>query len=130
MNFVWITPTYRVNIESIFSLQCESEIENPDYDKWQDNYDEYLTTIEKELPPLEIDGNSIDIKEDGISQETIDKYIETLQEKIKASLGPIPPQFICKYAIVTHTGLKIYVSEDKYNQINEIIDNMQKEKGE
>ena len=78
MKFVWITPTYRVNIESIFSLQQESPIENPDYITWNNTYNEYLDTLQKELPPLEIDGEMIDPKNDqNIDEEKTNRYIYT-----------------------------------------------------
>ena len=131
MKFVWITPTYRVNIESIFSLQQESPIENPDYITWNNTYNEYLDTLQKELPPLEIDGEMIDPKNDqNIDEEKTNRYIQELRQKIEESLGNEPPEFICKFAKITHTGMKIYVSEDKYKLINSEIDKSQNEKGE
>ena len=131
MKFVWITPTYRVNIESIFSLQQESPIENPDYITWNNTYNEYLDTLQKELPPLEIDGEMIDPKNDqNIDEEKTNRYIQELRQKIEESLGNEPPEFICNFAIITHTGMKIYVSEDKYKLINSEIDKSQNEKGE
>lgn len=131
MNFIWITPTYRVNVSSIFSLQRESKVENPEYIVWKTNYDEYMKTIQRELPPMEVDGELFDPKdEETVSEEKLDKYAQILKEKLVESLGKEPPEFIYKYAIVTHTGMKIYVSEDKYEKINKIIDDIQKEKGE
>lgn len=131
MKFVWITPTYRVNIESIFSLQQESPIENPDYITWNNTYNEYLDTLQKELPPLEIDGEMIDPKNDqNIDEEKTNRYIQELRQKIEESLGNKPPEFIYKFAIITHTGMKIYVSEDKYKLINSEIDKSQNKKGE
>lgn len=129
MNFVWITPTYRVNIESIFSLQKESKMENPDYSAWQNTYDEYVETIQRELPPLEIDGEMFDPKnENEATKEKVEKYAAELKNKIDEELGPEPPEYIYKYVIITHTGMKINVSQDKYDLINSIIDKIQKEK--
>lgn len=129
MNFVWITPTYRVNIESIFSLQRDSKMENPDYLVWQNTYDEYVKTIQRELPPLEIDGEMVDPKdENNVTEEKIEKYAIELKKKIDETLGPEPPKYVYKYAIITHTGMKVNVSQDKYELINSIIDKIQKEK--
>ena len=129
MNFVWITPTYRVNVESIFSLQKESKMENPDYSVWQNTYDEYVETIKRELPPLEIDGEMFDPKnENEATKEKVEKYAAELKNKIDEELGPEPPEYIYKYVIITHTGMKINVSQDKYDLINSIIDKIQKEK--
>lgn len=129
MNFVWITPTYRVNIESIFSLQRDSKMENPDYLVWQNTYDEYVKTIQRELPPLEIDGEMFDPKDENeATEEKIEKYAIELKKKIDEALGPEPPEYVYKYVIITHTGMKINVSQDKYELINSIIDKIQKEK--
>lgn len=129
MNFVWITPTYRVNIESIFSLQRDSKMENPDYLVWQNTYDEYVKTIQRELPPLEIDGEMFDPKDENeATEEKIEKYATELKKKIDEALGPEPPEYVYKYVIITHTGMKINVSQDKYELINSIIDKIQKEK--
>lgn len=129
MNFVWITPTYRVNIESIFSLQRDSKMENPDYLVWQNTYDEYVKTIQRELPPLEIDGEMVDPKdENNVTEEKIEKYAIELKKKIDETLGPEPPKYVYKYTIITHTGMKVNVSQDKYELINSIIDKIQKEK--
>lgn len=129
MNFVWITPTYRVNIESIFSLQRDSKMENPDYLVWQNTYDEYVKTIQRELPPLEIDGEMFDPKDENeATEEKIEKYAVELKKKIDEALGPEPPEYVYKYVIITHTGMKVNVSQDKYELINSIIDKIQKEK--
>lgn len=129
MNFVWITPTYRVNIESIFSLQRDSKMENPDYLVWQNTYDEYVKTIQRELPPLEIDGEMFDPKDENeATEEKIEKYAIELKKKIDEALGPEPPEYVYKYVIITHTGMKVNVSQDKYELINSIIDKIQKEK--
>lgn len=129
MNFVWITPTYRVNVESIFSLQKESKMENPDYSVWQNTYNEYVETIQRELPPLEIDGEMFDPKDENkATKEKIEKYAAELKNKIDEAIGPEPPEYIYKYVIITHTGMKINVSQDKYDLINAIIDKIQKEK--
>lgn len=129
MNFIWITPTYRVNIESIFSLQRDSKMENPDYLVWQNTYDEYVKTIQRELPPLEIDGEMFDPKDENeATEEKIEKYAVELKKKIDETLGPEPPEYVYKYVIITHTGMKVNVSQDKYELINSIIDKIQKEK--
>ena len=97
----------------------------------KNTYNEYLDTLQKELPPLEIDGEMIDPKNDqNIDEEKTNRYIQELRQKIEESLGNEPPEFICKFAIITHTGMKIYVSEDKYKLINSEIDKSQNEKGE
>jgi len=129
MNFVWITPTYRVNIESIFSLQRDSKMENPDYLVWQNTYDEYVKTIQRELPPLEIDGEMFDPNDENeATEEKIEKYANEIKKKIDETLGPEPPKYVYKYVIITHTGMKVNVSQDKYELINSIIDKIQKEK--
>lgn len=133
MKFVWITPTYRVNIESIFSLQEESKTENPDYIVWQNAYNEYLKTVQRELPPLEIDGELFDpTNESDADSSKIQKYAVELEKKINETIsetiGDQPPKYICKYVIITHTGMKINVSQDKYELINNTIDELQNKK--
>ena len=104
-------------------------MENPDYPVWQNTYDEYVETIQRELPPLEIDGEMFDPKnENEATKEKVEKYAIELKNKIDEELGPEPPEYIYKYVIITHTGMKINVSQDKYDLINSIIDKIQKEK--
>ena len=61
-------------------------------------------------------------------KEKIEKYAAELKNKIDEAIGPEPPEYIYKYVIITHTGMKINVSQDKYDLINSIIDKIQKEK--
>ena len=104
-------------------------MENPDYLVWQNTYDEYVKTIQRELPPLEIDGEMFDPKDENeATEEKIEKYAIELKKKIDEALGPEPPEYVYKYVIITHTGMKVNVSQDKYELINSIIDKIQKEK--
>jgi len=124
-NFVWITPNYRVNIDSIFSLQ---KINNEnDIIKWNNLYDQIISNPDN-YPDLPIGDNKTwnPVSNVKVSDEEVEKYAEAFEIWIRQQIGP-KPTLTNTCTIILSTGVKVTINEEKYNEINKIIDKITKD---
>ena len=121
MKFVWITENYRVNIDSIFSLE-NRKIESSEFKRWTAEYNDIVKEYQETLSPLiDEDDNIIELNNES-SQEDIEKYSKLLMKKIIERIGNPPEEFIESCTLILQTGLKVNITKDKYDAINKIID--------
>ena len=121
MKFIWLTKNYRINIESIFSLE-KQYIVNPLLKEWVDKYSQLLESYKKNLPPLPDDNGQFHQLTNESNEEDIKLYSELISEAIYDKIGEKPDEYVIKYVVILSTGIKINIPEDKYNEINKIID--------
>lgn len=111
--FVWITDDYRVNVDSIFSLQRIKKDETDDHAIWQDKHDIMIANIEDEYKDILTD-------ETKSEKEKTDQIVKDICE----DLGPEPEKWEYEYVVITQTGLKITITKDKYDLLNHTIDDI------
>ena len=127
MNFVWITENYRVNIESIFSME-HRVFNNPRYGEWKNNYEKLLNSYETSMIPLKKeDGTFLEINKFS-PPEDIKLYAELITNEIFDKIGPTPDEYTDSYIIILSTGLKIEIVKDKFEAINKMIDKYQEKR--
>ena len=115
MKFIWLTENYRVNIDSIFSLE-RKYIENIEAVKaWYDSYQTWKDDII--VHGIHTDTIDIDIDDIDNNHQIIDSYIKNM-------IGECPLGYTIEYYIILSTGVKVNISEDKFNVINEAIDSI------
>jgi hypothetical protein len=121
MNFVWITENYRVNIESIFSLEHQIN-ESDEYINWKNNYQNLTEEYKKTFKPIiDDDGNIVTI-DNNSSKEEIYNYSKLIIKEVLKIIGNPPERYSEIYVVILQTGLKIIISKDKFEEINKIID--------
>jgi len=127
MNFVWLTDNYRVNIESIFSLEHQHS-KNQKYIEWKNNYEKLLASYKSSLMPLKTeDGKFLEINGSS-SPEEIELYAQLITNEIYEKIGPTPEEYIDYYQIILSTGLKVGIAQDKFEAINKKIDQYQEKR--
>lgn len=121
--FIWITSTYRINIDSIFSLQEVNMGINPLWEEWNENYNEISDKIwPNDIKEIKIDSEIYNINDIIEDDETYDKIKEIIHQKIIEKIGEEPQKYIYEYHCITTTGINVILSKEKYNLINEYID--------
>lgn len=113
IRFVWLNDSYRVNIDSIFSLQRIKRDESDEHARWQEAYDIITGNIQDEFH---------DVLED--PTKTDQQKIDEVTLEIKKLVGPEPDKWDYEYIVITQTGLKISITKDKYDLLNKIIDDI------
>lgn len=125
MNFVWLTDNYRVNIESIFSLEHQY-IKNPKYNEWKLKYENLLNSYKSQLIPLKKDDGEFLKLTSNSTKEDIELYAQLIADEIYDKIGETPDEYNDYYQIILSTGLKIGITKDKFDIINKIIDKIEK----
>lgn len=115
--FIWITPNYRVNIDSIFSMERrESDKPSQEYKEWLNKYEEFLTGINNDNSKfLEYIKGYDNVNH--LSTEDIIKEYAIL------NIGN-PPELEYTYWLILCTGITVKLGKDKFEAINRIIDNI------
>ena len=120
MKIIQINENLKINIEQIYSLEY-SDNKN-DIIQWKNKYDKYLDQFTKDPITLQISDNKIfkpDFSKEN-NKEDLKLYSKALNEHILTIIG-ICPELNKKYSIILSTGLKVNVSQDIYDKINEVF---------
>ena len=124
MRFVWINENYRVNIESIFSLERRYVL-NEDFKIWAQQYEQLIEEYKTNLPPIKDEEGIVHKVSNNSSQEDIQLYSKLIKDEIYDKIGEQPNEYNYTYCIILSTGVKVNISQDKYEEINKIIDSKQ-----
>lgn len=119
-SFVWLTDNYCVNISSIFSLEKQLRI-NDEFKKWVNDYDKLLNEYKTLMPPLTDDNGIIHELTNESTQEDIYLYSELIKDKIYDKIGEEPDEYEYKYIVILSTGVKVSITEDKFDIICKYI---------
>lgn len=119
MHFVWLTDNYRVNLESIFSMEKKYVSDYTNIDNWNSAYDNWFNDI-IENGIHEDDGINKDFDKENISDDDYKFIIDY----IKTIIGECPDPYIIEYCIILSTGVKLNIAEDKFLKIQEAIDKL------
>jgi len=121
MKFVWITENYRVNVDSIFSLE-KRVVKSSEWSNWKTQYNDIVNEYQQSFAPLIDEDNNIIELNNASSQEDIEKYSKLLMNKIIERIGNPPEEYVETCILILQTGLKINITKDKFEAINKIID--------
>ena len=117
MKFYWVTDNYRVNLESIFSLEKKYVDNSSAIKDWENAFQYWIDEIkEKGLHTMDYDIEILD--DSNINQEDAN----IIYQYIISNIGEKPKEYEIEYYIILSTGIKVQLSEDKYQKINELID--------
>jgi len=116
--FVELAPDYIVNIDCIFSMQKVQKSNIDACNVWDFNYKQHKKIYMENLPDIEIDGKVYKASED---DEKLTEYAKAINKKILNEVGNPPESFINECTIITCTGVKIIVNEEKYDAILDYI---------
>ena len=120
MKIVVINNNIKINLEQIYALERltnEAEIK-----EWENSYNGLLSDFSEDPPYLPIDEENIYKPEIGKSadSDTLKKYTDALNQHIIHIIGE-RPQLKEEFRVILSTGLKINVSQDIYNKIDETL---------
>ena len=118
MKFVWLTDNYRVNLESIFSLEQKYIDNSESVIAWKNSYNDWQT----EIYTYGIHNDNIDLDITDIDNISDDNKL-IIDNYIKGMLGECPNIYKTEYYIILSTGVKLQIAQDKFFKINEAIDN-------
>lgn len=122
MKFYWVTDNYRVNLESIFSLEKKYVDNSSAIKDWENAFQYWIDEIkEKGLHTMDYDIEILD--DSNINQEDAN----IIYQYIISNIGEKPKEYEIEYYIILSTGIKVQLSEDKYQKINELIDQKENE---
>lgn len=123
MKIVKINDNLKVNIELIYSL--ERNTNQYEINEWLKLRNDLVKSYMDNPPPVMIEQDRWIRPEEGmeISESDLKKYTEGLEEYIIEALGN-KPQLIESYAIILATGLKVNISKDIYEKIDEYLNNL------
>jgi len=121
MKFIWITENYRVNIDSIFSLE-KRVVKSSEWSNWKTQYNNIVNEYQQSFAPLIDEDNNIIELNHNSNQEDIEKYSKLLMNKIIERIGNPPEEYTETYILILQTGLKVNITKDKFEAINKIID--------
>lgn len=129
MKFVNISDDYKVNLDAIFSIERRII---PNREECE-NYNAKLEQISEEItanPPwLECNGETYNPVHDTNAKENplYEIYSQELKKYLYSQIGEQPPLYKYEYYIIMSTGVKLQISQTKYDAIIECINRNQKE---
>ena len=129
MKFVDITENYKVNIESIFSLERRLLPNKEACDAYDDNLQRIADEVAASPPDLMCNGEMYNpaFDPDAKTNPLYDVYAEQLKEWMMDRIGEQPPLYIYENYAILSTGLKVQLSDSKYEAIINAIENMSKD---
>lgn len=113
MKFVELYNDYFVNIDSIFSIQSFTQTNQRESAAWQAQYDEMKQYYSSNMPPIQVGDEQITIDQ---TEEGIERYAAAVHNEIIRQIGT-PPEDTTDYIIITTTGSKILITQEKYELI-------------
>lgn len=121
MKIVKINDNIKINIEQIYSLQYSDN--KKDIDNWNEKYNQYLNKFTEDPITLQISDDKVFTpnfhKEN--NAEDLKLYSIALNNHIISIIGKCP-KFVQNYSLILSTGLKVNITKEIYDKVNEIFD--------
>ena len=120
MKIIKINDNLKINIEQIYSLEYSDN--RNDIIQWKNKYDQQLDKFTKDPITLQISDNKIfkpDFSKEN-NKEDLKLYSIALNNHILSIIGK-SPELVKKYSIILSTGLKVNVSKEIYDKIDEVF---------
>lgn len=122
MKIVNINNSLKINIEQIYSIEKTDNLK--EINNWKNEYKNYIEEYSKNPITLQISDNKVFAPEFGKenNKDDVKLYMVALHHHILSIIGE-QPQLIENYYILLITGLKINISKDIYEKINNVFEN-------
>lgn len=121
MKIVKINDDLKINIDCIYSLQCQNN--DNDILKWEESYNELMQEYYDNPPLLALDNDELYKPEYGetIDNDKLSKYTDALNNYIITIIGK-KPQYIETYILILTTGIKVSIDKIIYDALNKILE--------
>lgn len=121
MKIVKINDDLKINIDCIYSLQCQNN--DNDILKWEESYNELMQEYYDNPPILALDNDELYKPEYGetIDNDKLSKYTDALNNYIITIIGK-KPQYIETYILILTTGIKVSIDKIIYDALNKILE--------
>ena len=121
MKIVKINDDLKINIDCIYSLQCQNN--DNDILKWEESYNELMQEYYDNPPILALDNDELYKPEYGetIDNDKLSKYTDALNDYIITIIGK-KPQYTETYILILTTGIKVSIDKVIYDALNKILE--------
>ena len=121
MKIVKINDDLKINIDCIYSLQCQNN--DNDILKWEESYNELMQEYYDNPPLLVLDNDELYKPEYGetIDNDKLSKYTDALNNYIITIIGK-KPQYTETYILILTTGIKVSIDKIIYDTLNKILE--------
>lgn len=121
MKIVKINDDLKINIDCIYSLQCQNN--DNDILKWEESYNELMQEYYDNPPILALDDDELYKPEYGetIDNDKLSKYTDALNDYIITIIGK-KPQYTETYILILTTGIKVSIDKIIYDALNKILE--------
>lgn len=121
MKIVKINDDLKINIDCIYSLQCQNN--DNDILKWEESYNELMQEYYDNPPLLALDNDELYKPEYGetIDNDKLSKYTDALNDYIITIIGK-KPQYTETYILILTTGIKVLIDKVIYDALNKILE--------
>lgn len=121
MKIVKINDDLKINIDCIYSLQCQNN--DNDILKWEESYNELMQEYYDNPPLLALDNDELYKPEYGetIDNDKLSKYTDALNNYIITIIGK-KPQYIETYILILTTGIKVSIDKIIYDALNKVLE--------
>lgn len=121
MKIVKINDDLKINIDCIYSLQCQNN--DNDILKWEESYNELMQEYYDNPPLLALDNDELYKPEYGetIDNDKLSKYTDALNNYIITIIGK-KPQYTETYILILTTGIKVSIDKVIYDALNKILE--------
>lgn len=121
MKIVKINDDLKINIDCIYSLQCQNN--DNDILKWEESYNELMQEYYDNPPLLALDNDELYKPEYGetIDNDKLSKYTDALNNYIITIIGE-KPQYIETYILILTTGIKVSIDKIIYDALNKVLE--------
>lgn len=121
MKIVKINDDLKINIDCIYSLQCQNN--DNDILKWEESYNELMQEYYDNPPILALDDDELYKPEYGetIDNDKLSKYTDALNDYIITIIGK-KPQYTETYILILTTGIKVSIDKIIYDALNKVLE--------
>ena len=121
MKIVKINDDLKINIDCIYSLQCQNN--DNDILKWEESYNELMQEYYDNPPLLALDNDELYKPEYGetIDNDKLSKYTDALNDYIITIIGE-KPQYTETYILILTTGIKVSIDKIIYDALNKVLE--------
>lgn len=121
MKIVKINDDLKINIDCIYSLQCQNN--DNDILKWEESYNELMQEYYDNPPILALDNDELYKPEYGetIDNDKLSKYTDALNNYIITIIGK-KPQYTETYILILTTGIKVSIDKIIYDALNKVLE--------
>ncbi len=121
MKIVKINDDLKINIDCIYSLQCQNN--DNDILKWEESYNELMQEYYDNPPLLALDNDELYKPEYGetIDNDKLSKYTDALNNYIITIIGK-KPQYTETYILILTTGIKVSIDKIIYDALNKVLE--------